>query len=230
MARLPRLAIAGHPHYLIQRGNNRAPIVVDDEDRVHCLQALREAAAGHGVAIHAYALLDTAIQLLATPAATDALGRMMQSLGRRYVAYFNRRHGRVGTLWEGRFRSTVLESERYFLPCMRHVESLAGAWSSAAQHTGQRRDPLVTDHPLYWSLGNTPFERELAWRVLLEQGMGAAERDALEAAATKGWVLGSDAFVASLSRDIERPLRPRPRGRPKSMSPIKLPADRVSEK
>lgn len=226
MARLPRLAVAGQAHLLIQRGNNGQPLVADDEDRRLCLQLLREAAQAHAVAIHAYVLLDNELQLLATPQASDGLSRMMQALGRRYVGAFNRRHGRSGTLWEGRFRAAVIESERYFIACMRFIESQpvrAGlvphaadwAWSSAAHHLGRRHDPLVADHPLFWALGNTPFDREMAYGRWLEHGTSAAEADVLLRSASKGWALGSEAFLARLAELTPRPLQPRRRGRPR---------------
>jgi len=230
MARLPRLVVAGHPHHVIQRGNNGQPIFVDATDRHLFLQLLGDAATTQGVAVHAYALLDSEAQWLATPATPQALSRTVQTLGRRYAAAFNRRHGRSGTLWEGRFRAGVVESERYLLACMRYLESApvtAGLaahpadwpWSSAAHHLGLRRDPLLDDHRLYWALGNTPFERELAYRVLLEQDMGEDEMRAIAHAAGQGWALGSPSFLARLAEEIRRPLRPRPRGRPRKAVP-----------
>ncbi|OWQ83561.1 transposase [Roseateles aquatilis] len=227
MARLPRLALAGHLHHLIHRGHNLQPIAVDDEDRKALLAALQECAATHKVAIHAYALLPNHLHLLATPAADNGLSRMMQALGRRYVGAFNQRHGRVGTLWEGRFRAAPLEADPYLLLVMRSIElnpQRAGlvaepgdyAWSSAAHHLGRRRDPLISDPPGFWALGNTPFERELAWRRWLEEGEPEAERLKLIDSALKGWPLGSARFLHTLAELSDRPLTPRPRGRPRS--------------
>jgi putative transposase len=226
MARLPRLSVAHQPHLVVQRGHNLQPFVLDDEDRRSYLDALRDAALVHRVAVHGYALVDTEALLLVTPEAPGSLGRMMQGLGRRYVSTFNRRHGRVGTLWEGRFRNTVLESERFFLMGLRHVElapvraglasdPVAYRWSSAAHHLGRLRDPLVSDHPLFWTLGNTPFEREHAYRLWLEQGESASEQAALREAALKGWALGSEGFAAAVAHATGRPAQPRPRGRPR---------------
>jgi putative transposase len=226
MARLPRLVVVGHPHHVIQRGNNGQTTFLDQNDRRLYLDLLGEAATQHGVAVHAYVLVDNEAQLLLTPSTPEGLSRVMQALGRRYVAAFNRRHERTGTLWEGRFRAGLLESERYFLACMRYIESAplrAGLavdaadwpWSSAAHHLGVRRDPVVTDHPLYWALGNTPFERELVYRALLDQGLPAADLQSIGSAARNGWALGSHAFLSRLSNETERPLRPRPRGRPR---------------
>lgn len=232
MARLPRLALGGHLHHLIHRGHNLQPIVVDDEDRKTLLAALQDSAATHKVAIHAYVVMPNHLHLLATPAADDGLSRMMQALGRRYVSAFNLRHGRVGTLWEGRFRAAPLEAESHLLTVMRSIElnpQRAGLsaepgdfpWSSAAHHLGRRRDPLVSDPPGFWALGNTPFERELAWRRWLEEGESENERQRLIDSALKGWPLGSARFLQLLGELSERPLVPRPRGRPRKPKPPK---------
>lgn len=227
MARLPRLVVPGLPHLVIQRGNDGQPIFRDEVDRRRFLQIMIDVARTHGLAVHAYVLMDDHVQLLASPAATDTLSRTMQSLGRRYVGAFNARHGRRGTLWEGRFRCTVIETERYLLDCMRFVElnpvragtvARAGdyAWSSARCHLGQGQDQLLTDHPLFWALGNTPFEREAVWRCMLEQGLPEHEVARLSESALKGWACGGNAFLASLKNRTARPVAPRPRGRPVS--------------
>lgn len=226
MARLPRLAVAGWPHHLVQRAHPGQALVLDDTDRLAWQRALREAAVGAGVAVHAYVLLDDRFQLVATPEGPASLSQMMQGLGRRYVADFNRRHARAGGLWAGRFRATVLEPERHLLPAMVHVERLPAdgglvrdpadhPWSSCAHHLGRRRDPLVAEPAPYWALGNTPFDREAAWRRLLEEGLPAADRDRLEQATHLGWALGSEAFLKRLAGEGIRPLAPRPRGRPR---------------
>ena len=225
MARLPRLAIAGLPHHVIQRGHNRQAVFADDEDRRAYLAALREAAALQRVAVHAYALMDDHVHLLVTPPQAGALSKVLQAIGRRYVSAFNRRHGRVGTLWDGRFRATVLENGPHVLTCMRYIEqnpqrlippTPAGdyAWSSAMHHLGRRRDTLVSTHLCHWQLGNTPFERELAWQRLLDEPLTPEEVQQHTDSATKGWALGSGAFLAKLGASCERPMAPRPRGRP----------------
>lgn len=225
MARLPRLVIPGLPHHLIQRGLNRQLIVVDDLDRRQLLEQLRECAALHRVTVHAYVLMDNHLHLLATPETAEGLGRMMQSLGRRYVAGFNKRHRRSGTLWDGRFRAAPLEAGEYLLACMRYIElnpvrsgQVARAedydWSSAAHHLGRRRDPLVFDHALFWALGNTPFEREAAYLAWLEQGTSADEQRRLSESALKGWPIGSPRFLQAIAQDAGRPVQPRRRGRP----------------
>jgi len=224
MSRLPRLAIGGRPHLIIQRGVQSQPIFVDDEDRQTFLAKLAEAATACRVAIHAYVLLDSEVALVATPHDAAGLSRMMQSLGRTYVAGFNRRHGRSGTLWQARYRCAVVEADSFLIACMRYVETrpaqvirveaLDHPWSSAAHHIGRQPSGLVTDHPIYWRLGNTPFEREAAYRSLLERALTQKELHEIEAAALKGWALGSERFVRELARETDRRLRPLARGRP----------------
>lgn len=224
MARLPRLAAAGHVHLVAQRGHDGGAIVRDDADRERLLQLLRAAAAENRVAVHAWALSDQALMLLATPVEASGLGRAMQALGRRYVAGFNRRHGRSGTLWDGRFRSTVIEPEAWLLPCICYVETSGEGglgepgvprWASARGHLGLAPDPLLSEHPLYWATGNTPFEREAAHRALLDRGLADGQRRAIDYAIAKGWALGSAAFVARLTEACGRRAGPARRGRPR---------------
>lgn len=226
MARTTRLVVPGLPHHLIQRGNNRQAIFVDDEDRRQLLQVLREAALASQVLIHAYALMDNHFHLLATPTTETALSTLMQSVGRRYVAWFNRRHQRTGTLWDGRFKACVVDPEACFLVCQRYIElnpvrtglaadAEAFPWSSLAHHLGRVRDPLVHDHAAYWSLGNTPFEREAMYRDWLAQGATAQQTAQVTAALTQSGVLGDAAFTQRLALAMHRQVAPRARGRPK---------------
>ena len=122
MARLPRLDLPDIPQHIVQRGNNRLPCFLDDGDRLRYLQALQEALMTTGVQLHAYVLMDNHVHLLATPAAAGDIGRLMQRLGRQYVGLFNARHRRTGTLWEGRYKSCLVDSERYVLTCQRYIE------------------------------------------------------------------------------------------------------------
>lgn len=226
MARLPRLAVAGLPHLVLQRGHNGQPVFEDDADRAAYLSALREGAAHLGVAIQGYALAQDRVLLLLTPPTESALGRLIQGLGRRYVAGFNRRHARRGTLWDGRYRASPLEPETALLPAMRYVDALPvrcglaeraadWAWSSARHHLGQRREPLMSDSPAYWRLGNTPFDRELAYARLLTEPLEAHWVQRFDKSAASGWAIGSTGFVGELARRTARPLVPRPRGRPR---------------
>lgn len=221
MARQPRLSLPGVMHLLQQRGHNGGAIVLDAQDSDHLLQALREAARLHGVALHAYAVTAAELRLLATPETAEGISRMMQALGRRHAAAFNRRHGRSGALWDGRFRSALIESGPAALLALRQVESAMAAEgeglerSSLPHRLGQRRDAALVDPPAYWQLGNTPFERESQYRRLLAEAPAPAEQAALRSALTRGWALGSPGFLRQLSDLSQRPAQPRPRGRPR---------------
>lgn len=226
MARLPRLALAGEAHLVVLRGHGSGPVFEDDADRHAFLAALREAAAQHPTAVEAYVLADDHVHLLLRPARAEHLSAVVQGLGRRYVAAFNRRHGRSGTLWAGRFRAAPLQPGAWVLRAMLFIDghtARAGrepvpgqgaVFSSAAHHLGQRRDPLVADGAAWWSLGNTPFEREAAYRARLDEGLADAELKRLAEASHKGWPLGEPAWIAALGQQTDRPLAPRPRGRP----------------
>ena len=225
MARLPRLSVSGYVHHVIQRGNNRQAIFSSAADRRMLLQLLEENARKFGVAIHAYVLMDTHFHLLATPGTDDGLAQMMQAVGRRYVRYFNDSQGRTGTLWEGRYRSTLLEAERHLLACMAYMdlnpvrsgletEAGAYAWSSYGHYAGLRADSLLTPHALFWALANTPFAREAAYMALVRSGLPPGQQDALTQSALKGWVLGGELFVAELQKRTGRRLQPLRPGRP----------------
>ncbi len=225
MARQPRSAVAGELHHVLLRGHNGQAVFADDADRAAFVEMLREPAARQGVAIHAYALLASEVHLLVTPAEAESLARLVQSIGRRYVALFNRRHGRRGTLWDGRFRTSLLDSQTLLLPAMLHIEALparAGLvavaqgwpWSSAAHHTGHRRDALVTGHALYWRLGNTPFEREQAHTLALNDCQQGPEDKRFGHVLAKGLALGPAGFVHRMAETLGRPLTLRSRGRP----------------
>lgn len=225
MARLPRLVIPHQPQHIIQRGNDRQLVFRDVSDYAIFLNWLREAARQFKVAIHAYVLMPNHFHLLATPSDETGLARMMQWVGRYYVPYFNRKYERVGTLWQGRFKASLIDSEQYFMTCSRYIELnpvRAGMvarpedypWSSYAHHIGITHDPLIVDHNLYWALGNTPFDREAAYKDLVDQALSVAEVDEVTAATLKGWALGSEKFKASLEKQASRRVGPVKRGRP----------------
>jgi len=225
MARLPRLTLPGYPHHIIQRGNNRQMIFADTQDFATMMALLAENAHKFAVAVHAYVLMTNHFHLLATPQTADALPQMMQAVGRSYVRYFNDLQGRTGTLWEGRYRSTLIEAERHLLACMAYIDlnpvraGLAAdpadyPWSSHAHGVGLRGDPLVTPHPLYWALGNTPFARERAYADLVHAGLDAGQHTDLARAVHSGWALGGADFVRDLQRRAERRVVRAPRGRP----------------
>ncbi|WP_418316767.1 transposase [Piscinibacter sakaiensis] len=226
MARLPRLAIDHQLHHLVHRAAPGTAVCLVDEDRLDLIGALLEVSRDAGVAIHAYALLPDRLHLLLTPRRGAELASLMQRVGRRFVVSFNKRHGRSGSPWAGRYRTGVLQASRYLLDAMAHVEMAAvGAglvaapeqWvaSSAAHHLGRRHDPLITDHPLFWSLGNTPFERESRYRQrLLDPAASAlAAAGEIERATEQGWAIGDADFLEMLEGRQARRLQPLTRGR-----------------
>ena len=229
MARQARLALPGHPHHLLVRGNNRQAIFVDDEDRRRLLSQLAEVVREQALALHAYVLMPNHLHLLVTPHSAEALGRAVQSLGRRYVGAFNHRHGRSGTLWEGRYRAHAVGGAANVLACMRFIElnpQRAGLvigldeypWSSLIHHLGGARDPLITEPPAYWALGNTPFDREASYREGVEQGVTPAEVQRMVAALVSGRPLGDAGYIADLEKLTGRSLTPARRGRPRKVA------------
>ncbi len=226
MARLPRLSVAGCPQHVLQRGNNRQPVFVDDADRERYLALLLEHATRLKVAVHAYVLLDNHVHLLLTPADAVGLAQTMQALGRAYVRYFNQRHGRSGTLWEGRYRSAPLEAGAYLLPCMVWLDThpqragLAAeaggyGWSSHGHYVGQRVDRLITPPEAYWALGNTPFAREAAYAEMVRAGLDAPLAHMFARFAQGGWPLGGAQFAADMEKDGGRRAVQKRAGRPK---------------
>jgi len=228
MARLPRLTLPGYPHHVILRGNNRQAIFATPADYRRLLDLLDEVARQFDVAVHSYVLMSNHVHLLVTPGSADGLPKMMQALGRSYVRYFNRTQQRSGTLWEGRYKSTLIQSERYLLACMAYIDlnpvraaMVARAqdypWSSHAHYLGLHTDRLITPHVLYWELGNTPFAREAAYGELVLAGVNAVQQAALTDATLRGWVLGEPDFVADLQRRTDRRLMKSHAGRPFSI-------------
>jgi putative transposase len=225
MARLPRLTVPGYPHHIIQRGNNRQAIFAATADYEALLGMIEEYARKSGVAVHAYVLMSNHFHLLATPETAEGIPQMMQAVGRRYVRYFNQRQGRTGTLWEGRYRSTLIQAERYLLACMVYIDLnpvRAGLavepgdypWSSHGHYVGLRNDRLVSPHPLYWELGNTPFARDAAYADLVRSGISAQQQRVLTDSALRGWALGEADYVADLQKRTQRRVSKTRAGRP----------------
>jgi len=227
MARLPRLTLAGYPHHIIQRGNNRQAIFSTPADYAMLLALLDQHAREERVAIYGYVLMPNHFHLLATPDSAAGIPRLMQAVGRRYVRHFNASQGRTGTLWEGRYRSTLIEAEPYLLPCLVYLDlnpvrhQLVNApadypWSSHAHYAGLRPDRLVAPPPQYWSLGNTPFSREAAYVEMVQAGIPPALERQLTASALRGWVLGQAQFLDGLQAKTQRRLSIASPGRPRT--------------
>ena len=227
MARLPRLTLPGYPHHVIQRGNNRQAIFAKTADYQRLLDLLDDNARQFEVAIHAYVLMSNHFHLLVTPQTSDGLPQMMQAVGRRYVRYFNDSQQRSGTLWEGRYRSTLIQTDRYLLACMAYIDLnpvraglVAQAadypWTSHGHYIGRQMDKMVTPHPLVWALGNTPFAREAAYAELVQAGINPVQQSALTQATLSGWALGKPDFVADLQKRTQRRVAKGQAGRPQA--------------
>ena len=180
MPRKPRMYLAGIPFHVIQRGNNRNDCFYAEKDYSIYLDCLRDACYRYRVAVHAYVLMTNHVHLLLTPENSDGISRVMQSLGRRFVQCVNIRYGRTGTLWEGRHKGSAVDSERYFLTCMRYIElnpvraGIVGhpagyRWSSYRANAMSGTDALITPHDVYLSMGCDPADRLAAYHRLFEQ-------------------------------------------------------------
>lgn len=213
--------------HLIQRGNNRAECFKGDDDRLVYLASLRQLSAKYDCAVHAYCLMTNHIHLLLTPEDAESLPRLMRDLGQRYVQYFNRRHKRTGTLWEGRYRSCLVESERYVLACYRYVELnpvRAGMvnhpssylWSSHAVNSGMRSDPFIIEHAALRALGEETVARHAAYRGLFDGRMDETIVNAIREATHAGYPLGGRAFIA------EAAARPGVKVRPRKPGPVAM--------
>ncbi len=223
MPRLPRFELAGQAQHVIQRGNNREPVFAHEDDYAVYLNALGDACARFGCALHAYVLMTNHVHLLMTPDGDSGLGRVMQSVGRRYVGYFNATYGRTGTLWEGRYRATLIDSERYLLACMRYIElnpvragmvrrSRDYPYSSHGGNALGKGDPLITPHDLYLLLGKTPEVRCQDYRALFRSKLGEETLQEIREATNKAWVLGDNRFRDRIERLTKRRSAPKLRG------------------
>ena len=185
MARSPRIALPGYPHHVIQRGNNRQAIFLSDEDYKFYLGCFRKAKEERRCRIYAYCLMSNHVHFLIEPADSQGLSRLLQSVGRRYVQYFNWRHGRTGTLWEGRFRSSLVSMDDYLLACCRYIElnpvrakmvphPRDYRWSSYQFHGEGTKDVLLDVDPCYLGLGDTDLQRQQGYRQFVEGGQSGA--------------------------------------------------------
>ncbi|MGQ0798497.1 MAG: transposase [Pseudomarimonas sp.] len=222
MARLPRLSLAGCPQHVIQRGNNREACFFAEADYTAYLSFLKDVAVKHQIAIHAFVLMTNHVHLLLTPSDQQGISRMMQALGRKYVQYFNFTHGRSGTLWEGRYKSTVVDAENYLLTVYRYIElnpvrasmvshASVYPWSSYQGNAVGKPIALLTPHPQYRRLGKTDEERQGAYRMLFRGQMSDRDLAAIRDSTNKAWVLGDDRFKAQIEAKTGR--RPERSGR-----------------
>jgi REP-associated tyrosine transposase len=242
MPRLQRITAAGFPQHVEQRGNNRQDCFFAPNDYRTYLYWLNRAARTYRVALHAYVLMPDHVHLLVTPAMEGGVSKMMQYLGRQYVQYINKTHGRRGTLWERRFYASIAETEAYLLTLYRYIDlnpvrnGLVQAaehypWSSAKDHLAAARNPMILEHPSYMRLGDSGEARAAAYQALLCEPVEQSTLLQIRAAARQGGVLGSDRFKDRIEMQLGRRVRAARRGRkPKPKRPAEqasIPAPRA---
>lgn len=223
--RLPRYVAPGVPQHVIQRGNNRSAIFAADSDYRFFRDCLRSACEAHACQVHAYALMTNHVHLLITPTTASGIGDAMQSVGRRYVQRFNVAHQRTGTLWEGRYKATLIDSEQYLFACYRYIElnpvraGLAGdpreyRWSSYRANAFGVPDRLVTPHARYDALGPDARGRQAAYRAMFGDTLSDGTLTAIRDATNRGWALGSKQFRTEIAALLSRRVEPARRCRP----------------
>jgi putative transposase len=223
MARLPRLNLPGIPQHVVQRGNNHQVTFFAQKDYVVYLDKLKLYAKQYHVAVHAYVLMTNHVHLLVTPATEKGVSQLMQSLGRYYVRYINQTYLRSGTLWEGRFKSTLVDSDNYFLLVSRYIElnpvraNMVGhpaeyPWSSYQCNALDKNIKLLTAHPCYNALGQTAQERKVAYVALFKHHIPEISLTEIRDATNKAWVLGDNYFKAQVEQQSGRRSSPELRG------------------
>jgi len=225
MPRKPRFFIPDVPVHMIIRGNSRGVIFAEEVDYRAYLAWLREGAEQHECRIHAYVLMTNHVHLLVSACNPSNLSKLPQFIGRRYVPYFNHKYGRSGTLWEGRYKASIIETERYLLTCYRYIELnpvRAGVvtepeeycWSSYAANALGRPDPMITPHELYMALGADPVQCAMRYREGFKEVLDATVVDAIRSSVQTGTPLGNDQFKSEIERLLGVRVGQARRGRP----------------
>lgn len=226
MSRKPRFVIPGIPQHVIQRGNNREPCFFAESDYYCYLRELQEAAEKNHAAVHAYVLMTNHVHLLVTPGHPHSISHMMQDLGRKYVRYVNHNYCRTGTLWEGRYKASLVDSEAYLLTCMRYIElnpvraSMVEhpgeyRWSSYASNAQGRANTLLQPHPLYLALGDNTERRLHAYRELFRYTLDADTIHEIRESLNQELVLGREDFKDRITKMLKRQTRKGQPGRPR---------------
>ncbi len=226
MPRRARLRLSYVPLHIIQRGNNRQPCFHADEDYRFYLDWLAEYARKAGCRIHAYVLMTNHVHLLLNSDQPEGVGSLMKLLGQRYVQYVNRTYRRSGTLWEGRYRSCLIQEEGYLLACQRYIELnpvRAGMvvhpeeyrWSSYRANAQGEADRLIRPHELYLALGGDDAARQAAYRELFRSELEPGLVDSIRRATNGNFALGDERFAARISAALGRRVVPGRSGRPR---------------
>jgi len=223
MARQPRFGLVGYPQHVIQRGNNRQACFFAERDYTFYLEKLADACAKHGCDVHAYVLMTNHVHLLVTPHATDSVPRMMQTLGRNYVRYINDTYRRSGTLWEGRYKAALVDSNDYVLTCYRYIElnpvraRMCDApaqyrWSSYGANALGNSDAVIAPHSAYQALSIDSAQRRGAYRALFEFGLDEETLQRIRNATNGEWALGNARFAKEVQRHLTRRVVPKKNG------------------
>jgi putative transposase len=223
MPRWPRLVSPALPMHITQRGHNRELTFHDEHDYAYYMETLIEASAASSCAVHAYALMQNHVHLLITPAHRTGPARLLQRVGSRYVRYWNKRHHRSGTMWEGRFRSSIVDSDRYLLTCSRYidmnpvragivVDAESYQWSSYRRLAQGADDAIVRPHVSYLALGTSSDDRERAYREFCQRTEPVHKIDLIRTATHGGGASGDSRFHAGLERLLKRPTIRAPHG------------------
>jgi putative transposase len=226
MPRRPRIQIPDTTLHVVQRGNNKSPTFFEAEDYQRYLDLLEAAARRYDTRVHAYVLMTNHVHLLMTSSMAGGISRTMQLVGGRYVAALNRRLGRTGTLWEGRFRSSPIDSSRYLLACYRYIERnpvRAGIvpspcdyrWSSYALNSRGRVSSLVRPHPAFLALGSTPRDRAARYKMLVGEELPEDLLEEIRSGIRKGLRSASDTFRETVGAHLPPRLGTGGRGRPR---------------
>jgi len=225
MPRKPRFFLPDVPTHVVQRGNNREPIFLDDSDYESYLEWLAMGATKYDCKVYAYVLMTNHVHLLVSSSQKEGISRLMQYIGRFYVPYFNHTYGRSGTLWEGRFKSSLVQEESYLLSCMRYIElnpvrasMIDNAkdyhWSSYMHNAYGKKNSLITHHQVYESLGKDDKERRKSYRNLFKHHHND-DINMIRAAWQTGTPLGNDRFKDKIEKTLKQKVGYATRGRPK---------------
>lgn len=236
MPRRPRIHLPGIPQHVIQRGVDRLPVFFSDEDCQFYLDWLGEYLQKRHIELHAYCLMTNHVHLLLSSPSADALGGLMQDLGRRYVQYVNRTYRRSGGLWQGRYKASFVQSERYLLSCMRYVElnpvraGMVGApgdyrWSSYRANALGGLSGLLTPHVEYLALGVAPEVREESYRHLFVTEVDDPAWNLIRQATQQGVLVADSRFADMIEQRLGAAVKPRPQGRPPKKPELKMAAD-----
>jgi putative transposase len=228
MPRQSRPVIPEVPLHITQRGNNRLRCFFEETDFLVYLSLLHAASLEAACEIHAYVLMTNHVHLLISPAAEDGPAVLMKSLGERYVQYVNRRYARTGTLWEGRYHSSLVQCERYLMVCHRYIElnpvracivsePASYPWSSYQNNAYGFENKLITRHALYSRMGNDPKSRQSAYRALFEELLGDDMLDRVRKATHGNHALGTSEFTEQLAQRLGRAVMPKEIGRPRKL-------------